>query len=179
MAIEDDTEQTHVVMGHRCVPRLDPRREALDVINHVFGGGLSSRLFEEVRERRGLAYAVYSGMSSYDDAGVFQMYAGTQPGRSAEVQQVLRDELSRLVRDGITDEELDVARGYLTGAFELGLEDTGNRMARTASQLITTGRVRSIDDQVARWAAVDQDAVNEALRDVLTFDPIVVTLGPS
>ena len=179
VAIEDDTEQTHVVMGHRGIPRQDPRREALDVINHVFGGGLSSRLFEEVRERRGLAYAVYSGMASYDDAGVFQMYAGTQPGRSAEVQQVLRDELARLVRDGITDEELDVARGYLTGAFELGLEDTGNRMARTASQLITTGRVRSIDDQVARWAAVDQDAVNEALRDVLTFDPIVVTLGPS
>jgi len=179
VAIEDDTEQTHVVMGHRCIPRLDPRREALDVINHVFGGGLSSRLFEEVRERRGLAYAVYSGMASYDDAGVFQMYAGTQPGRSAEVQQVLRDELARLVRDGITDEELDVARGYLTGAFELGLEDTGNRMARTASQLITTGRVRSIDEQVARWAAVDQDAVNEALRDVLTFEPIVVTLGPS
>jgi predicted Zn-dependent peptidase len=95
------------------------------------------------------------------------------------VQQVLRDELARLVRDGITDEELDVARGYLTGAFELGLEDTGNRMARTASQLITTGRVRSIDDQVARWAAVDQDAVGAALRDVLTFDPIVVTLGPT
>jgi predicted Zn-dependent peptidase len=177
-AIPDDTEQVHIVMGGRSLARLDPRREALDVVNHVLGGGLSSRLFEEIRERRGLAYAVYSGVSSYADAGVFQMYAGTQPEHADEVQQLLRAEIDKLLADGITDDELDVAKGYLTGAFELGLEDTGARMARTAGQLITTGAVRDIDDQVARWAAVDHDAVREVIAEVLAAEPIVVTVGP-
>ena len=179
VAIDDDSEQVHIVMGGRALPRTDPRREALDVVNHVLGGGLSSRLFEEIRERRGLAYAVYSGVSAFADAGVFQLYAGTQPEHADEVQGLLRHELARLASDGITDEELDIAVGYLTGAFELGLEDTGARMGRTAGQLITTGMVRPIDEQVARWAAVDQDAVRAVITDVLTFDPVVVTVGPT
>ena len=166
-------------MGSRSLARRDPRREALDVVNHVFGGGLSSRLFEEIRERRGLAYAVYSGVSAFADAGAFQMYAGTQPEHADEVQSLLRGELDKLVAEGITDEELDIARGYLTGSFELGLEDTGARMARAGGLLITTGAVRPIDEQVARWAAVDQDAVRDVIRDVLTTEPLVVTVGPT
>ncbi len=179
LTIADDSEQVHVVMGSRGVARLDRRREALDVVNHVFGGGLSSRLFEEIRERRGLAYAVYSGVSAFEDAGVFQMYAGTLPENAEEVQSLLRAELDLLVADGITDDELDIARGYLTGAFELGLEDTGARMARTGAQLITTGAVRPIADQVARWAAVDHDTVRAVIADVLSAEPIVVTVGPT
>jgi predicted Zn-dependent peptidase len=166
-------------MGSSALARRDPRREALDVVNHAFGGGLSSRLFEEIRERRGLAYSVYSGVSAYADAGAFQMYAGTQPEHADEVQGLLHAELDKLVADGITDEELDIAVGYLTGAFELGLEDTGARMARSGGLLITTGEVRPIDEQVARWAAVDQDAVRAVIADVLTTAPIVVTVGPT
>ena len=176
--IDDDSEQVHIVMGGRSLARRDPRREALDVVNHVFGGGLSSRLFEEIRERRGLAYAVYSGVSSYSDAGVFQMYAGTQPEHADEVLGLLSSELHKLAAEGITDEELDVAVGYLTGSFELGLEDTGARMARNGGLLLTTGAVRPVDEQVARWAAVDQAAVAEVIGEVLTGDPIVVTVGP-
>lgn len=179
LAIDDDTEQVHIVMGGRGLSRFDPRREALDVVNHVVGGGLSSRLFEEIRERRGLAYAVYSGVSSYADAGAFQMYAGTQPEHADEVQGLLRAEVERLVADGITDDELDIAKGYLTGAFELGLEDTGARMARTAGQLVTTGVVRPIAEQVARWTAVDQVAVRDVIADVVAGEQIVVTVGPT
>ena len=178
-AIDDDSEQVHIVIGGRSLPRFDPQREALDVVNHVFGGGLSSRLFEEIRETRGLAYAVYSGVSSYSDAGIFQMYAGTQPEHADEVQGLMTDELRKLVAGGITDEELDVAVGYLTGAFELGLEDTGARMARNGGLLLTTGAVRPIDEQVARWATVDQTAVGNVIRDVLTSEQIVVTVGPT
>jgi predicted Zn-dependent peptidase len=178
-SIDDDSEQVHIVIGGRSLARNDPRREALDVVNHVFGGGLSSRLFEEIRESRGLAYAVYSGVSSYSDAGVFQMYAGTQPEHADEVQDLMVTELNKLVADGITDEELEVAVGYLTGAFELGLEDTGARMARNGGLLLTSGAVRPIDEQVARWAAVDQTAVTDVIRDVLTADQIVVTVGPT
>ncbi len=177
--LNDDTEQVHIVMGGRGLQRNDPRREALDVVNHVLGGGLSSRLFEQIREQRGLAYSVYSGVSCYADTGGFQLYAGTQPEHRDEVVSLMREELAKLVADGITDEELDVAVGYLTGAFELGLEDTGARMARSGGQLITTGAVRPIAEQVARWAAVDQDATRAVIRDVLATEPIVVTVGPS
>jgi len=179
VAVTDDTEQVHIVLGGRGLSRVDDRREALDVVNHVLGGGLSSRLFEEIRERRGLAYAVYSGVSCYADSGAFQLYAGTQPEHADEVQQLMRTELDRLVGDGVSDEELEIAVGYLTGAFELGLEDTGARMARTGGQLITTRTVRSIPDQVARWAAVDQAAVDSVIADVLSVEPIVVTVGPT
>jgi predicted Zn-dependent peptidase len=178
-SIDDDTEQVHIVMGGRSLARGDDDREALDVVNHVFGGGLSSRLFEEIRERRGLAYSVYSGVSAYADTGAFQMYAGTQPQHCTQVVDLMRSELERLVSDGISDDELDVAVGYLTGAFELGLEDTAARMARNGAQLITTGVVRAIDEQVARWAAVDQAAARRVIDRVLTAEPIVVTVGPT
>ncbi len=178
-SIDDDTEQVHIVMGGRSLARGDDDREALDVVNHVLGGGLSSRLFEEIRERRGLAYSVYSGVSAYADSGAFQMYAGTQPEHAHDVIELMNAELSLLVGDGISDDELDVAIGYLTGAFELGLEDTGARMARNGGQLITTGSVRPIEDQVARWAAVDQTAVARTIDRVFTSEPIVVTVGPT
>ena len=178
VVIDDDSEQVHVVMGGRGVPRRDPRREALDVVNHVLGGGLSSRLFEEIREQRGLAYSVYSGVSSYEDAGAFQMYAGTQPEHADEVERLMREVLAALLRDGITDDELDIAKGFLTGSFELGLEDTGARMSRHGGLLVTTGEVLPVEEQVARWAAVDQAAVRAVISDVLPADPLVVRLGP-
>jgi predicted Zn-dependent peptidase len=179
VAIDDDTEQVHIIMGGRSIARGDEGREALDVVNHVLGGGLSSRLFEEIRERRGLVYSVYSGVSAYTDAGVVQMYAGTQPEHAEEVISLMRAELAKLVSDGITDEELDIAKGYLTGAFELGLEDTGARMARNGGLLISTGGIREIATQVERWADVDQAAVRAIIDRVFALEPIVVTVGPT
>ena len=177
--IDDDTEQVHIVMGGLGLPRGDREREALDVVDHVLGGGLSSRLFEEIRERRGLAYAVYSGVSSYTDCGMFQLYAGTQPEHLEEVVEVMHDELRKLAQHGVTDDELEVAIGYLTGSFELGLEDTGSRMARAGGLLITTGSVRSVEEQIARWSAVDHAAVRAVIERVLSVEPIVVTVGPT
>ena len=179
LTIDDDTEQVHIVMGGPGINRRDGDREALDVVNHVLGGGLSSRLFEEIRERRGLVYSVYSGASAYEDAGAFQLYAGTQPEHADEVIGLMQGELAKLVADGVTDDELDVARGYLTGAFELGLEDTGARMARNGGLLTTTGAVRPIPDQVQRWAVVDRSAVEAVIQRVYATTPIVVTVGPT
>jgi predicted Zn-dependent peptidase len=178
-AIDDDTEQVHIVMGGPSINRGDADREALDVVNHVLGGGLSSRLFEEIRERRGLVYSVYSGISAYADAGAFQLYAGTQPEHADEVIGLMQGELRKLVTDGVTEDELDVARGYLTGAFELGLEDTGARMARNGGLLVTSGSIRPIPEQVQRWAAVDADAVAAVIERVYTAPPVVVTVGPT
>ena len=124
------------------MPRDDPDREALDVVNHVFGGGLSSRLFDEIRERRGLAYSVYSATSAYADAGAWSVYAGAMPEHAGEVATARRLELDAPRRPtAITDDELDIAIGYLTGAYEMGLEDTGARMSRLGGMLATLGRV--------------------------------------
>ena len=176
--IEDDTEQVHIVLGMHGLRRNDSDREALDVVNHVFGGGLSSRLFDEIRERRGLAYSVYSGVSSYVDAGAFTIYAGTQPVHATEVMELIHDQIELLVKDGITDDELDIAKGYLTGAFELGLEDTGSRMARSAGLLVTTGEVRPVAQQVARWDAVQQDDTRRVIERIFSQPLTLVALGP-
>ena len=161
--IDDDSEQVHLAIGGRSVPRDDPDREALDVVNHVFGGGLSSRLFDEIRERRGLAYSVYSATSAYADAGAWSVYAGAMPEHAGEVARLVGSELDRLVADGITDDELAIAIGYLTGAYEMGLEDTGARMSRLGGMLATLGRVIPVDEQLARWEAVTHADVRRVI----------------
>ena len=178
-ALADDTEQVHLVLGGRAFGRTHPLREALDVVNHVLGGGISSRLFDEIRERRGLVYSVHSSVGYYADAGAYSISAGAQPTHAATVLELVHVELEKLRRDGITDEELDIARGSLTGGFVLGLEDTGSRMARNGTLLSTRGEIVPIADQVARWQAVDHDAVREVIDIVFSDEPLVVTLGPS
>jgi predicted Zn-dependent peptidase len=176
--VEDSSEQVQILVGGRGLARGDHAREALDVVNHVLGGGLSSRLFEEIRERRGLVYSVQSGVGAYADAGWYTISAASQPKHADEVIRLIHRELDRLLEDGISDDELDIAKGYLTGAFALGLEDTGSRMARTAGLLCTTGSVRPVDDQVARWEAVDHAAVRDVIERVFQAAPITVTVGP-
>jgi predicted Zn-dependent peptidase len=179
LTIDDDTEQVHVVMGGRALSRLDPDREALDVVNQALGGGLSSRLFEEIRERRGLAYAVFSGTSAYADTGAWSVYAGTMPEHAATVRSLVAEQLEHLVADGLTDEELAIARGFLTGSYEMGLEDSGARMSRLGGMLTTMGFLRPIDEQLARWEAVDHDDVRRVLDRVYgAAAPLTVSLGP-
>jgi predicted Zn-dependent peptidase len=177
--IHDDTEQVHLIVGGRAVAREDPDREALDVVNHVLGGGLSSRLFDEIRERRGLAYSVYSAMSNYADTGMWSIYAGTLPDHVKTVQGLITAELDRLVTDGISDEELSVAVGYLVGAYEMGLEDTGARMSRLGGMLVTRGEVIPVDEQLRRWERVDHADIRRVLDRVFRHaEPITVTVGP-
>jgi predicted Zn-dependent peptidase len=177
--IDDDTEQVHLVVGGRAVARDDPDREALDVVNHVLGGGLSSRLFDEIREQRGLAYSVYSATANFADTGMWSVYAGTLPEHAGTVSSLIARELERLVDHGITDEELAVAVGYLAGAYEMGLEDTGARMSRVGGMLVTRGEVVPVDEQLRRWEAVAQADVRRVLDRVFAkAEPITITVGP-
>lgn len=178
VALDDDTEQVHIALGGRAVARDDADREALDVVNHVFGGGLSSRLFDEIRERRGLAYSVFSATSTYTGAGSWSVYAGTMPEHADEVLGLIDQERAKLLAGGISDDELDVAIGFLTGAYELGLEDTGARMSRLGAMLVTLGRVIPVDEQLARWSAVTHDDVARVLDRVYRPAPVTVTVGP-
>jgi predicted Zn-dependent peptidase len=178
--IHDDTEQVHLIVGGRAVAREDPDREALDVVNHVLGGGLSSRLFDEIRERRGLAYSVYSATSNYADTGMWSVYAGTLPEHVETVQGLVTTELARLLSDGITDDELAVAAGYLVGAYEMGLEDTGARMSRLGGMLVTRGEVIPVDEQLRRWERVSHADIRRAIHRVFGgTEPITVTVGPA
>ncbi len=171
-------EQAHVALGVRGMAREDEDREALDVANHVLGGGPSSRLFDEIREQRGLAYAVGSGTSSYHDAGMLTISVGTGPAQVPEVLGLIDDELAKLVADGITAPELEGATGYLTGAYVMGLEDNGSRMARLGALLTTTGAVRSVEEQLARWRRVTAADVTRAIGRVLDQPRSLAVVGP-
>jgi predicted Zn-dependent peptidase len=178
VTVDDDTEQVHLVMGGRSIARTDPDREALDVVNHVLGGGLSSRLFDEIRERRGLAYSVFSSSAAYADTGMWSVYAGSLPDHADEVRRLVDVELERLIADGVTADELDIARGYLTGSYEMGLEESGARMSRLGGQLTVLGELRSIEDQIERWQSVTLDDTRRVIERVFGTPAISVSLGP-
>lgn len=178
--VDDDSEQVHLAIGGRAMRRDDPDREALDVANHTFGGGLSSRLFDEIRERRGLAYSVYSSTASYADVGAWSVYAGSMPEHAGEVHRLVMTEVERIAEGGITDDERDIAVGYLTGAYELGLEDTGARMSRLGGMLVTLGRVHSVEDQLERWNRVSvADVARVAAAVYGGSPPVTVSVGPT
>ncbi|WAL74091.1 pitrilysin family protein [Kitasatospora sp. YST-16] len=173
------TEQAHLVLGVPGVPRHDERRWALGVLNAALGGGMSSRLFQEVREKRGLAYSVYSYSSSYADTGLFGIYAGCQPKRVEEVLKICRTELARVVEEGITEEELRRAIGQISGSTVLGMEDTGSLMNRIGKAELSYGHHLSVDEMLGKIAAVTLDDVHAVARDVLgAHRPSLALIGP-
>jgi predicted Zn-dependent peptidase len=149
-----DTEQFHVCLGGVGISRHDDRRFALRVLDTIFGGTSSSRLFQEVRERRGLAYAVYSFTSAYQDTGQVGLYLGTRPDNLGEALGVVGSELRRLQQEPATSEELDRAKENLKGRVVLALESTGARMSRLGSELLAGAPIESIDEVVRRIEAV-------------------------
>ena len=159
VVLDDPTEQVHVAMGWRGVDHHDDDRYALMVANQILGGGMSSRLFQQVREERGLCYSVYSWASTYADAGCAGIYAGTAPARVGELLSVVDEELAKLVASGVTENELAVAKGYIEGSLVLGLEDSGSRMARLGRSLMARDEIVTVDDQLTRIRAVTADDV--------------------
>jgi predicted Zn-dependent peptidase len=174
----EDTEQAHLMLGVPAVPREDPRRPALNVLNAGLGGGLSSRLFQQVRERRGLAYSVYSAVTGYSDAGQLSVYAGCQPERLAEVAEVTRAVLAEVAADGLTAAEVARARGSLRGGLLLGLEDTASRMHRIGRHQLDLGRQRPVAESLAAIAAVTPERVAEVAGEVLGGPLTVAVVGP-
>jgi predicted Zn-dependent peptidase len=154
-------EQTNVMLGVPGIDAGDERRSTLAVLNSVLGGGMSSRLFQEIREKRGLAYSVYSFASSYSDAGLVGLYAGCSPQRAGQVAELMRDEFLRVGADGITEEELARAVGQLGGASALALEDSDTRMSRLGRSELTLGEFVDLDESLRRLSLVTRDAVRE------------------
>jgi predicted Zn-dependent peptidase len=166
--IDRPLEQSHVVIGVRALRRDDPDRFALTVIDQVLGGGMSSRLFQEVREKRGLAYSVFSYRSAYEETGALAVYCGTAPERADETLDVVRGELDRMVTDGgVSDRELAGAKGHLTGSLALSLESSSSRMHRIGRSELTMGEVPSLDWVVEQVEAVTADDVARVVDRVL------------
>ena len=178
--VDRPLEQSHVVLGARALRRDDPDRFALAVVDQVLGGGMSSRLFQEVREKRGLAYSVFSYRSAFEETGALAVYCATAPERVEETLSVVRGELDRLVADGgITERELAGAKGHLTGSLALSLESSSSRMHRIGRAELTMGEVPSLDWVVEQVEAVTADDVGRVIERVLGGgDRTLALVGP-
>ena len=171
-------EQVNLVLGVNGLVRTDDRRYALGVLNAALGGGTSSRLFQEVREHRGLAYSVYSYAAHYADAGTFAVAVGCLPSKVGDVLTVVRGELSRLGRDGISDVELRRGKGQLRGGLVLALEDSGSRMSRIAKAELLYDELPSIDEVLRRVDEVTLDDVNPLARSLFRQQQTLAVVGP-
>jgi predicted Zn-dependent peptidase len=166
------------VLGVPGLARTDGRRYALGVLNVALGGGSSSRLFQEVRERRGLAYSVYSYAANYADTGYLGVSASCTPNRIGEVLEICRDQLHDVAVHGITESELRRGQGQLRGGTVLGLEDTGSRMSRLAKAELVYGELPSVGEVLARVDAVTLDDVRELAAETLAAPPALAVVGP-
>jgi predicted Zn-dependent peptidase len=172
------TEQAHICLGTNGLARSDPDRFAFLVVNTALGGGMSSRLFQEIRERRGLAYSVYSYHSQYTEAGLFTAYAGTTPARAEQVIALLRRELDDVASGGLTEEEFERARGHVKGSLVLSLEDPGGRMSRLGKSEIAHGEILSVSQTLARIERVTLDDARRVAKRVLSQPMTLTVLGP-
>ncbi|GAT66916.1 zinc protease [Planomonospora sphaerica] len=172
------TEQANLVLGTIGLTRTDERRFALGVLNAALGGGMSSRLFQEIREKRGLAYSAYSYTSQYADTGQFGVYVGCLPSKTDEVLKICREELLRVVADGFSEEEIARGKGQMRGGLVLGLEDTGSRMSRIGKGELVYDELLSVDEVLARIEAVTPEEISEVAADVLTRPRTLAVIGP-
>ena len=170
-------EQANILIGMPGLVAADNRRVTMSVLNSIFGGGMSSRLFQEVREKRGLAYSVYSFAPGYSDAGMFGMYAGCTPAKAGQVAELMLSELHRLADDGVTPDEMRRAAGQLSGASALALEDSDTRMSRLGRSELTLGEFAELDEALRRMAAVTADDVQALATELASGELSIAAVG--
>jgi predicted Zn-dependent peptidase len=175
--VQRPIEQANLIIGVPGIVATDERRTTMSVLNSILGGGMSSRLFQEVRERRGLAYAVYSFSGSYSDAGVYGLFAGCAPAKARQVAELMLAELQRLADGGVTPEELRRAVGQLSGAAALALEDSDTRMSRLGRAELSLGEFTDLDESLRRLRLVTADGVQELARDLAQRPVSVSAVG--
>ena len=178
-AVQKTLEQVHLVMGLPGVPDAAPDRHALYLLNDILGGSMSSRLFQEIRERQGLVYSVHSSQQAYRDTGLFYVYAGTDPANLGKVLHALMKEIRALKKDGITTDELRRSKDHLKGSLMLSLESTSSRMNRLARHEMRFGTFMSMDEMLAAIDAVHLEDVEALIHRVLDEEQLaLMTLGP-
>ncbi|MCL2092422.1 MAG: insulinase family protein [Micrococcales bacterium] len=178
LTLRRPTEQANVVVGGTGLTATDERRFALLVLNTALGGGMSSRLFQEIREKRGLAYSTYSFAAGHADAGLFGLYAGCTPAKVDEVTALLVAQWQRMAEEPMPATELARAVGQLSGGLVLGLEDSGSRMTRLGKAELVTGELLSVDESLERVRAVTAAQVQDLAADLASRPRSVVRVGP-
>ncbi len=178
LTIRRTTEQANVIVGGPCLSATDPRRFVLSVLSAALGGGMSSRLFQEIREKRGLAYSTYSFASGHAGTGLFGLYAGCAPGRVDEVTSLMVAELERMAQEPMPQVELVRSVGQLCGGLVLGMEDTGSRMSRLGKSELVHGELLDVDESLARIREVTASQVQELAAELAAAPRSVVRVGP-
>lgn len=177
--IERESAQTHVVFGSPTVPHNDPRRYTIALVDAILGGGMSSRLFQRVREELGLAYAVYTYQCFHPDTGTHGVYVGTTPATADRAREAIREELGRLASDSLTAEELEAGKSQLKGQVTLSLESVSSRMYRAAGVALYDETYRTLDEVLALIDAVTAEDVASVCREFYAPEKqTVVSLGP-
>jgi predicted Zn-dependent peptidase len=172
------SEQAHMFYGMEGVARADGRRFAMGVLSAALGGGMSSRLFQEIREKRGLAYSVYAYAQQFAGAGVLGFYAGCNPTKAIEVVEIIRSVLSDVADNGMTHEEIERAKGAVRGSLVLSQEDTGSRMSRIGKNEIVYGQVMDFDDILKAISRVSAEDIREIASEFLVKTPTLALVGP-
>jgi predicted Zn-dependent peptidase len=172
------TEQAHMFYGMEGVARSDERRFAMGVLASALGGGMSSRLFQEIREKRGLAYSVYAYAQQFAGSGQIGFYAGCNPTKAIEVVQIIREVLADVAENGMSHEEIERAKGAVRGSLVLSQEDSGSRMSRIGKNEIVYGQVMGFDDILKAISRVNSTDVREIASEYLTKSPTLALVGP-
>jgi predicted Zn-dependent peptidase len=173
-----DIEQANLVLGCEGLARTSQQRFALGVLNAALGGGMSSRLFQEVREKRGLAYSVYSFASQHADTGLWGIYVGCLPSKADEVLSICSAEVAKVVDGGLTDEELERGKGQVRGGIVLGLEDPSSRMTRLGKAELVYPSLEPVDEVIASISAVTNEDVRAVAAEVLARPKALAVVGP-
>jgi len=172
------TEQAHLLMGVQGVARNDERRFALSILASALGGGMSSRLFQEIREKRGLAYSTYAYVQQFAGSGTLAFYAGSQPNKAEEVAKIIKAVTHDVAAHGLTDEEISRAKGAVSGSLVLSQEDTGSQMSRIGKSELVYGEIMSFDEILARIAVVTKEEIQELAQDLLLQPTTLTVVGP-
>ncbi|MEO0048680.1 MAG: hypothetical protein RL556_12 [Actinomycetota bacterium] len=171
------TAQANILVGFQGTIAEDPRRYTMGILNTVLGGGMSSRLFQEIREKRGLAYSVYSFNQSYSDAGVFGLYAGCSPAKTSEVTKLMLAELEKIATEGIRHDELFLAKGNISGGLALKYESSQARMSRLIASEIVSGEFITLDSTLDAFGAVTIEDVRALAVDLIQRERTIVAVG--
>jgi predicted Zn-dependent peptidase len=172
------SEQAHMFYGMEGVARADERRFAMGVLSAALGGGMSSRLFQEIREKRGLAYSVYAYAQQFAGSGVLGFYAGCNPTKAIEVVEIIRSVLADVADNGLTHEEIERAKGAVRGSLVLSQEDSGSRMSRIGKNEIVYGQVMDFDDILKSIARVNAEDIRQIASEFLVKTPTLALVGP-
>jgi predicted Zn-dependent peptidase len=178
LVVRRPTEQAHLTLAVPGPSRDDEDRHAMSIIDHVLGGGMSSRLFQTIREERGLAYSVYSYRHGFEGAGALAVYVGTAPSHVDEVLELAKDAIAEMAAQGLTEAELEAARSHLRGSMALGLEDSGARMSRIGHSQLVHGRVLTLAEVEARLQVLSLDQINDVASRWLSGPQTVAMVGP-